>query len=51
MREGRAARLIDDTAEDGIIGDDKGSQAHEVFDNLEQREAIKASRVPSEAAV
>lgn len=48
---GRAARLIDYMAEDGIVGDYNGSQAREVLYNLEQWEAIKASRVPAEAAV
>lgn len=46
---GRAARLIDYMAEDGIVGDYNGSQAREVLYNLEQWEAIKASRVPMEA--
>ncbi len=48
---GRAARLIDYMAEDGIVGDYNGSQAREVLYNLEQWEAIKASRVPMDAAV
>jgi S-DNA-T family DNA segregation ATPase FtsK/SpoIIIE len=48
---GRAARLIDYMAEDGIVGDYNGSQAREVLYNLEQWEAIKASRVPAGAAV
>lgn len=48
---GRAARLIDYMAEDGIVGDYNGSQAREVLYNLEQWEAIKASRLPMEAAV
>ena len=50
---GRAARLIDDMAEDGIVGDDddNGSQAREVLYILDQWEAIKASRVPMDAAV
>jgi S-DNA-T family DNA segregation ATPase FtsK/SpoIIIE len=38
-------------AEDGIVGDYNGSQAREVLYNLEQWEAIKASRVPMDAAV
>ncbi len=48
---GRAARLIDYMAEDGIVGDYNGSQAREVLYNFEQWEAIKASRVPMDAAV
>ena len=48
---GRAARLIDYMAEDGIVGDYNGSQAREVLYNLEQWAAIKASRVPFDAAV
>lgn len=48
---GRAARLIDYMAEDGIVGDYNGSQAREVLYNLEQWEAIKAARVPMDAAV
>ncbi|HLQ44296.1 MAG TPA: hypothetical protein VK137_06180 [Planctomycetaceae bacterium] len=47
----QAACLIDDMAEDGIVGDDNGSQAREVLYNLEQWEAIKAARVPMDAAV
>jgi DNA segregation ATPase FtsK/SpoIIIE, S-DNA-T family len=48
---GRAARLIDYMAEDGIVGDYNGSQAREVLYDLEQWDAIKASRVPADAAV
>ena len=48
---GRAARLIDYMAEDGIVGDYNGSQAREVLYNLEQWEAIKASRVSMDTAV
>jgi S-DNA-T family DNA segregation ATPase FtsK/SpoIIIE len=48
---GRAARLIDYMAEDGIVGDYNGSQAREVLYNLEQWEAIKAARVPMDAVV
>ncbi len=48
---GRAARLIDYMAEDGIVGDYNGSQAREVLYNLEQWAAIKDSRVPMDAAV
>ena len=46
---GRAARLIDYMAEDGIVGDYNGSQAREVLYNLEQWEAIKANQVPMDA--
>jgi S-DNA-T family DNA segregation ATPase FtsK/SpoIIIE len=46
---GRAARLIDYMAEDGIVGDYNGSQAREVLYNLDQWEAIKASQVPMDA--
>ncbi len=48
---GRAARLVDYMAEDGIVGDYNGSQAREVLYSLEQWEAIKAARVPADAAV
>jgi len=41
---GRAARLIDQMAEDGIVGAYKGSQAREVLLTLEQWEALKARR-------
>jgi len=41
---GRAARLIDQMAEDGIVGEYKGSQAREVLLALEQWEALKARR-------
>ncbi|HUU89969.1 MAG TPA: DNA translocase FtsK [Phycisphaerae bacterium] len=41
---GRAARLIDQMAEDGIVGEYKGSQAREVLLTLEQWEALKARR-------
>ena len=47
----QAACLIDDMAEDGIVGDDNGSQAREVLFNLEPWEAINASRMPMDAAV
>jgi len=43
--------LIDDMAEDGIVGDYNGRQAREVLFNLEQWEAINASRMPMDAAV
>ena len=48
---GRAARLIDYMAEDGIVGDYNGSQAREVLYNFEQWESIKAARMPMDAAV
>jgi S-DNA-T family DNA segregation ATPase FtsK/SpoIIIE len=48
---GRAARLIDYMAEDGIVGDYNGSQAREVLYSLEQWEAIKAAREPLDSAV
>ncbi|NOX54003.1 MAG: DNA translocase FtsK, partial [Planctomycetes bacterium] len=38
---GRAARLIDYMAEDGIVGEYNGSQAREVLFTLEQWEAMK----------
>ncbi|MCX5685608.1 MAG: hypothetical protein NT049_18275 [Planctomycetota bacterium] len=41
---GRAARLIDQMAEDGIVGDFKGSQAREVLLTLEQWQALKEQR-------
>jgi len=41
---GRAARLIDQMAEDGIVGEYKGSQAREVLLTLEQWDALKARR-------
>ncbi len=41
---GRAARLIDQMAEDGIVGEYKGSQAREILLTLEQWEALKARR-------
>ena len=41
---GRAARLIDQMAEDRIVGEYKGSQAREVLLTLEQWEALKARR-------
>ena len=45
---GRAARLIDQMAEDGIVGDYKGSQAREVVLTLEQWMAMKDRRRPDE---
>jgi S-DNA-T family DNA segregation ATPase FtsK/SpoIIIE len=47
---GRAARLIDQMAEDGIIGQYKGSQAREVLLTLEQWQALKEQRRPDENA-
>ncbi|HUG90483.1 MAG TPA: DNA translocase FtsK 4TM domain-containing protein [Planctomycetaceae bacterium] len=41
---GRAARLIDCMAEDGIVGDYNGSKARDVLYTLEQWEALKADR-------
>jgi S-DNA-T family DNA segregation ATPase FtsK/SpoIIIE len=41
---GRAARLVDQMAEDGIVGEYKGSQARETLITLEQWEALKAQR-------
>jgi S-DNA-T family DNA segregation ATPase FtsK/SpoIIIE len=39
---GRAARLIDFMAEDGIVGSYNGSNAREVLYTLEQREQMKS---------
>ncbi|WP_231734047.1 DNA translocase FtsK [Calycomorphotria hydatis] len=39
---GRAARLIDYMAEDGIVGEYNGSQAREVMYTVEQWEAVKS---------
>jgi S-DNA-T family DNA segregation ATPase FtsK/SpoIIIE len=41
---GRAARLIDYMAEDGIVGDYNGSQAREVLYSIEQWESISGRR-------
>jgi S-DNA-T family DNA segregation ATPase FtsK/SpoIIIE len=41
---GRAARLIDQMAADGIVGDYKGSQAREVLLTLEQWQALREQR-------
>jgi len=46
---GRAARLIDQMAEDGIVGEYKGSQAREVLLTLEEWEALKERRRPNES--
>ena len=43
---GRAARLIDYMAEDGIVGDYNGSQAREVLYTLEQWESMRGAREP-----
>ncbi|RMG38621.1 MAG: DNA translocase FtsK [Planctomycetota bacterium] len=47
---GRAARLIDYMAEDGIVGDYNGSQAREVLFTMEQWEALKAEQSAEAAA-
>jgi DNA segregation ATPase FtsK/SpoIIIE, S-DNA-T family len=47
---GRAARLIDQMAEDGIVGTYKGSQAREVVLTLEQWHALKEQRRTDENA-
>lgn len=41
---GRAARLVDYMAEDGIVGDYNGSQAREVLYTMEQWEELKRSQ-------
>lgn len=46
---GRAARLIDFMAEDGIVGQYNGSQAREVLMSVEQWEAM-SNQAPSEPA-
>jgi S-DNA-T family DNA segregation ATPase FtsK/SpoIIIE len=46
---GRAARLIDFMAEDGIVGGYNGSNAREVLLNMEQWEDMKARRTPDAA--
>jgi S-DNA-T family DNA segregation ATPase FtsK/SpoIIIE len=38
---GRAARLIDYMAEDGVVGEYNGSQARDVMYTMEQWEAIQ----------
>ena len=45
---GRAARLIDQMAEDGLVGGYKGSQAREVLVTLDQWRAMKEQRRPDE---
>ena len=47
---GRAARLIDQMAEDGIVGAYKGSQAREVLLTLDQWHALKERRRTDEHA-
>lgn len=44
---GRAARLIDFMAEDGIVGDYNGSQAREVIISLQQWEEMTGRAAPS----
>lgn len=46
---GRAARMIDYMAEDGIVGDYNGAQAREVLYSPEQWEQLKAQRQSEEA--
>jgi len=41
---GRAARLIDYMAEDGIVGTYNGSSAREVVMSMDQWESVRASR-------
>jgi DNA segregation ATPase FtsK/SpoIIIE-like protein len=48
---GRAARLIDFMAEDGIVGNYNGSQARDVLYSPEEWEAMKRSRVDEESEV
>jgi S-DNA-T family DNA segregation ATPase FtsK/SpoIIIE len=49
---GRAARLIDFMAEDGIVGDYNGSQAREILLTLEEWEAMsKGGGAPAPAAI
>ena len=46
---GRAARLIDFMAEDGIVGEYNGSQAREVLISLEEWEAMSRGEAASAA--
>ncbi|MEZ6105945.1 MAG: DNA translocase FtsK [Pirellulaceae bacterium] len=46
---GRAARLIDYMAEDGIVGPYNGSQAREILVSLEQWEAMQGNAAPEQA--
>ena len=48
---GRAARLVDYMAEDGIVGDYNGSQAREVLYTPEQWQAVVAGEPLEEAAL
>jgi S-DNA-T family DNA segregation ATPase FtsK/SpoIIIE len=48
---GRAARLVDFMAEDGIVGNYNGSQAREVAITLEQWEAMQAAGAAEAPAV
>jgi S-DNA-T family DNA segregation ATPase FtsK/SpoIIIE len=41
---GRAARLIDQMAEDGLVGEYKGSQAREILITIDQWRAMKEQR-------
>jgi S-DNA-T family DNA segregation ATPase FtsK/SpoIIIE len=47
---GRAARLIDYMAEDGLVGDYNGSKAREVLYTLEEWESLKGRRETAEVA-
>ena len=47
---GRAARLIDQMAEDGLVGNYAGSQARECLLTLEEWEALKKRGAPAHAA-
>ena len=47
---GRAARLIDFMAEDGIVGEFKSGSAREVLYNWEEWEALKNGEAPPGAA-
>ncbi|MGL4512615.1 MAG: DNA translocase FtsK [Lacipirellulaceae bacterium] len=47
---GRAARLIDFMAEDGIVGDYNGSQAREILLTLEEWEAMSKGGAPAPAS-
>jgi S-DNA-T family DNA segregation ATPase FtsK/SpoIIIE len=41
---GRAARMIDYMAEDGVVGDYNGAQAREVICSIDEWESRKAER-------
>ncbi len=47
---GRAARLVDFMAEDGIVGDYNGAQAREVLYTAEQWEALRSNQPQEEMA-